>query len=75
MSSATTRGNATARDTAGTQCAACGSTRVTSIGMKLTDGSEVRFTSCHTCEHKSWVQDGTSLPLDTVISKTAKKKK
>jgi len=75
MSSATPRGNTKTRETTGTLCSACGSARVTSIGMKLTDGSEVRFTSCHTCEHKSWVQDGKSLPLDTVISKTTKKKK
>ncbi len=58
-----------------TRCASCNSTRVTAISMTLTDGSKVDFTSCHQCEHKSWVQDGESLPLDSVIQKTTKKKK
>ena len=37
-------------------CRACGGDRVTRIGMSLTDGSYVQFTSCHTCEHRSWTE-------------------
>ena len=57
-----------------TRCAACGSTRVTAIGMTLTDGSRVDFTSCHRCEHKSWVQSGETIELDSVITKATKKR-
>ena len=57
------------------RCAACASTRVTEISMTLTDGSPVRFTSCHTCEHKSWQQQsGSNLEFDTVLTKAQKRK-
>lgn len=57
-----------------TRCVACGSARVTAITMTLTDGSRVDFTSCHKCEHKSWVQAGTTIELDSVITKATKKR-
>ena len=44
---------------AGASCRACGSERVTSISMSLTDGSPVSFTSCHRCEHRTW-EDGSA---------------
>ena len=44
----------------GVTCRACGSERVTSISMALTDGSPVEFTSCHRCEHRTWQEQGTS---------------
>ena len=56
------------------RCAACSSPRVTSIAMTLTDGSEVQFTSCHKCEHKTWVQAGKTIELDSVITKATKKR-
>jgi DNA-directed RNA polymerase subunit M/transcription elongation factor TFIIS len=54
------------------RCRSCGSERVTSIAMTLTDGSPVRFASCHQCETRWWAQDGTDLPFDHVISKARK---
>ena len=54
------------------QCPVCSGTRLTKLTMVLTDGSPVDFTSCHTCEHKSWVQDGAVLPVDTVLLKARK---
>lgn len=56
-------------------CPSCGSTKVTSLTMTLTDGSLVDFTSCHRCEHKSWRQDGRELDRETVLAKTKKHKK
>ncbi|MDP9408674.1 MAG: hypothetical protein M3P95_12670 [Actinomycetota bacterium] len=56
------------------RCVACNSPRVTSITMTLTDGSQVQFTSCHKCEHKSWVQAGRTIELDSVITRAQKKK-
>ena len=56
-------------------CAACSGTRVTSISMTLTDGSAVDFTSCHTCEHKSWKQAGSDLAVQDVLKKAQKVKK
>jgi DNA-directed RNA polymerase subunit M/transcription elongation factor TFIIS len=56
------------------RCAACGSDRVTAITMTLTDGSEVDFTSCHRCEHRTWVQGDDALALDSVLTKATKRR-
>ena len=50
----------------------CEGTRLTRIALVLTDGSPVDFTSCHNCEHKSWVAEGAWLPIDTVLDKARK---
>ena len=55
-------------------CSSCRSTRITRISMKLTDGSLVDFTSCHTCERKSWHEDGRELEVATVLAKAKKHK-
>jgi predicted metal-binding protein len=55
-------------------CASCSGTRVTDVTMTLTDGSLVDFTSCHSCEHKVWSQDGRSLDITTVLRKAKKEK-
>ena len=55
-------------------CPSCSGTRLTTIAMTLTDGSPVEFTSCHTCEHRSWVQNGAALEIDTVLAKAKKHK-
>jgi predicted metal-binding protein len=56
-------------------CAACSGIRVTRISMTLTDGSQVDFASCHTCEHKSWTQAGSGLAVKDVLKKAQKFKK
>ena len=56
-------------------CSTCAGSRVTSITMTLTDGSSVDFTSCHTCETKSWKQAGSELDITTVLGKAQKHKK
>lgn len=38
--------------------------------MELTDGTQVDFTSCLACEHRSWEQDGEVLTREHVLSKT-----
>jgi transcription elongation factor Elf1 len=53
-------------------CIGCGNEHVTAIAMTLTDGSRVDFASCHRCENRWWVQDGTLLSFDIVIEKTRK---
>jgi hypothetical protein len=58
--------------TGAARCPVCDGTRLTRIGLVLTDGSPVDFTSCHNCEHKSWVHEGTDLPIDTVLAKARK---
>jgi hypothetical protein len=45
--------------------------------MSLTDGTPVQFTSCHTCEHRSWEQDSAAghpevLAFANVLDKTRK---
>lgn len=55
-------------------CESCGSTRLTSIVMSLTDGTPVHFTSCHRCEHRSWREAdlGHKLPVETVLDRARK---
>lgn len=59
-------------DRGGETCRSCGSDRVTRITMNLTDGSPVAFTSCRSCDHRSWEEDGTVLPVSSVLDKTRK---
>ena len=53
-------------------CVACRGIRVTRITMTLTDGSVVDFASCHSCEHKTWTQQGTGLDVSDVLRKAQK---
>ncbi len=55
-------------------CGTCAGNRVTSITMTLTDGSAVDFTSCHSCETKSWKQNGQQLDITSVLGKAQKHK-
>ena len=59
------------------RCAACSSDRVTELAMTLTDGTPVRFVSCRSCEHRSWLSDeeataGTALPITQVLERARK---
>jgi hypothetical protein len=45
---------------------------VTHIAIELTDGSTVDFASCHECEHRRWVEEGTALPVERVLDKARK---
>jgi hypothetical protein len=56
----------------GDSCAVCGTPRVTSLALMLTDGTPVRFTSCHACEHRSWVGPDGELDRATVLERTRK---
>ena len=56
----------------GASCQVCGSPRVTSLALTLTDGTPVEFTSCHACEHRSWVSPMGELDRATVLEKTRK---
>lgn len=56
------------------RCGACAGSRVTRLSMTLTDGAAVDFTSCHSCEHKTWRREGQPLDLPAVLAKTQKHK-
>lgn len=56
----------------GQVCGVCGSPRVTSLAMNLTDGTPVVFTSCHHCENRRWEHDGETLTVTDVIERTRK---
>jgi len=58
----------------GDLCERCGTSRVTSLALLLTDGTPVRFTSCHSCEHRSWVGPEGSLDRATVLERTRKER-
>jgi hypothetical protein len=54
------------------KCPQCSSPRLTEIGMTLTDGSPVQFTSCRSCEYRAWTEAGQQLEVTSVISKATK---
>jgi hypothetical protein len=58
---------------AGQYCASCGSERVTSLAMTLTDGTPVSFRSCHDCEHRVWSDSAGKLEFADVLVRTAKR--
>jgi transcription elongation factor Elf1 len=55
-------------------CPDCGSSRLTSLAMTLTDGTPVDFASCHECEHRHWTHEGAVLPFSEVIARATKPK-
>jgi len=55
-------------------CPACASARLTVLAMTLTDGTPVRFASCHDCEHRSWSHEGEELQFTDVIARATKRK-
>ncbi len=57
----------------GGACSACGSDRVTKIGMSLTDGSRVEFVSCHRCERRGWTESGQAVSVNGVLDKVRKR--
>jgi uncharacterized protein (DUF983 family) len=60
------------RDGVRATCPACGSDRLTTLGMVLTDGTPVSFTSCRSCECRAWAHEGGALPLADVLLRTRK---
>lgn len=58
----------------GLACPSCGSERLTSLAMTLTDGTPVSFCSCHDCEQKIWSDATGTLDFADVLVRTAKKK-
>jgi formate dehydrogenase maturation protein FdhE len=53
-------------------CGSCGSERVTQLSMSLTDGTPVRFVSCHVCEDRTWLSSAGPLSVDAVLDRTRK---
>ena len=53
-------------------CSACGSTRITSLSMSLTDGTPVDFTSCHVCAHRTWAHGEVELGVKDVLQRARK---
>lgn len=53
-------------------CAECGSTQVTRLAMRLTDGTPVNFSSCRNCEARRWEHDGMVLSVQDVLERTRK---
>ncbi len=56
----------------GRLCRQCGSERLTTLMMSLTDGTPVEFVSCHRCECRVWEHDGTVMDVATVLQRTRK---
>jgi formate dehydrogenase maturation protein FdhE len=53
-------------------CGNCGSERVTQLSMSLTDGTPVRFVSCHVCEERSWMSATGPITVDAVLDRARK---
>jgi hypothetical protein len=58
----------------GAECPSCGSERLTSLAMTLTDGTPVNFSSCHNCEHRVWADDAGRLDFADVLTRATKRK-
>jgi hypothetical protein len=56
------------------QCVLCLSERVTRISMELTDGSQVDFTHCLDCEHRSWAHGEELISVDHVLAKAQRER-
>jgi hypothetical protein len=53
-------------------CRGCGSPHVTRLSMSLTDGTQVKFTSCHRCEDRMWEPASGELSVDGVLQRARK---
>jgi len=51
----------------GLTCVSCGQNSVIEIEMKLPDGTEVVFCSCHVCEARWWAKEGEAVSVDGII--------
>lgn len=58
----------------GAECPCCGSQRLTSLAMTLTDGTPVSFSSCHNCEHRVWSDEAGRLDFADVLTRATKRK-
>jgi transcription elongation factor Elf1 len=58
----------------GATCPSCGSDRLTSLSMTLTDGTPVDFSSCHNCEHRVWAGESGRLEFSDVLTRATKRK-
>jgi transcription elongation factor Elf1 len=56
------------------ECPSCGSQRLTTLSMTLTDGTPVNFSSCHNCEHRVWADDAGRLDFADVLTRATKHK-
>lgn len=54
------------------RCRHCGSSRLTQLGLTLTDGTEVLFASCRDCERRAWTAAHGDLGVLDVLSRTVK---
>lgn len=60
---------------AGTRgCASCGGTDLTRVPLRLNDGAEVVFVSCHDCESRGWFDaEGKPVTDEHVQSRSGRK--
>ncbi|NTW40151.1 MAG: hypothetical protein HGA44_09725 [Cellulomonadaceae bacterium] len=60
------------------ECSSCRSTSLTRLPMVLTDGTDVTFVSCQTCERREWLTADdrgtwTSIPIASVLERSSRK--
>ncbi|WP_225753665.1 hypothetical protein [Actinotalea sp. Marseille-Q4924] len=57
-------------------CTGCRGGALTRLPMVLTDGTEVVFVSCHSCERREWFQPAVhgweQIPIDSVLRRSTK---
>lgn len=60
---------------AGTRgCSACGAQDLTRVPLRLTDGTEVVFVSCHECEARGWFDsEGAPVTDEYVHARSGRK--
>lgn len=48
-------------------CTECGAADAIQIELKLPDGTEVEFCSCHRCENRWWNQGGKNVDVARIL--------
>ena len=48
-------------------CTECGAPDAIQIELKLPDGTEVEFCSCHRCENRWWNQEGENVEVARLL--------
>jgi ribosomal protein L37E len=54
-------------------CGSCGSDRLSSFALVLTDGTNVTFSSCRSCERRSYHSAEGPLDLDIVMHRSQRR--
>ncbi|NQV07245.1 hypothetical protein HQ535_11905 [bacterium] len=53
--------------TAPVECSQCGASDAIQIELTVSDEQTILFNSCHRCEHRWWMSDGSAIDITGVL--------